>query len=203
MARLKIRDHRRNELIDATIASIATHGLGDTTLSTIAAEAGVSPGLVNHYFDGKEELFEATLRHLAKQLALTIRNLIPADAAPTDRLHAIIDGCLSDDNFAEGSVQAWLHFWRQVPGNAGFARLLRAINQRFRSNLMFALVELLPRELAEEASIGLYALIDGFWLRRAIEPDAVKLEVARKICRGYIAMVVANQTLPPAISARL
>lgn len=193
MARLKIRDHRRNELIDATIASIAAHGLNETTLSTIAAEAGVSPGLVNHYFEGKDELLEATLRHLAKQLALTIRGLMPPAPTPLDRLHAIIDGCLTDDNFAEGSVQAWLHFWRQVPGNLRFARLQHAINWRFRSNLLYALLDLMPREQAEEVSIGIYALIDGFWLRRAIEPEAVRLDIARKICRGYVTMVLANQ----------
>lgn len=192
MARLKIRDHRRSELIEATIASIATHGLMETTLSTIAAEAGVSPGLVNHYFDGKDELLEATLRHLAKQLALNIRALMPRDASPQQRLHAIVDGCLTNGNFTDASVEAWLHFWRQVPSNAGFARLQRAINQRFRSNLMFALEQLLPRPHAEETAIGIYALIDGFWLRSAIEPEAVDLDVARKICRDYIAMILAS-----------
>lgn len=193
MARLKIRDHRRNELIDATIASIAMHGLDDTTLSTIAAQAGVSPGLVNHYFEGKDELLEATLRHLATQLAKRVRGLMPRTPTPLDRIHAIVEGCLKDENFSEGSVQAWLHFWRQVPNNVRFARLQRTINCRFRSNLLFALKQLMSNERAEETSIAIYALIDGFWLRAAVEPSAVHLDVARKICRDYIAMVLASK----------
>lgn len=192
MARLKIRDYRRIELIDATIASIATHGLGDTTLSTIAAEAGVSPGLVNHYFEGKDELLEATLRHLATQLAMRVRSLMPQNPTPLDRIHSIVEGCLKDENFSEGSVQAWLHFWRQVPNNVRFARLQHAINCRFRSNLLFALKQLMSDERAEEASIAIYALIDGFWLRSATEPNAVRLDVARKICRDYIAMILSK-----------
>lgn len=190
MARLKIRDHRRNELIDATIASIASHGLGDTTLSTIAAEAGVSPGLVNHYFEGKDELLEATLRHLASQLALRVRAFMPRNPTPLERIRAIIEGCLKDENFSQGNIQAWLHFWRQVPNNERFARLLHAINCRFRSNLLFALKQLMPEDRAVEASIAIYALIDGFWLRSATEPNAVSLDVARKISHDYVAMIL-------------
>lgn len=194
MARLKIRDFRRNELIDATIASIAELGLSDTTLSTIAAQAGVSPGLVNHYFEGKDELLEITLRRLAKDLALTIRNLMPTEPSPLDRLHAIIDGCLTVENFRPDALLAWLHFWMQVPNNPRFARLQQAINRRFRSNILYALNNLIPHAHAEEVAVGLYALIDGFWLRQAIDPDAVRLELARTVCRGYLTMVLACQS---------
>ena len=36
--------------------------MSEITLATIAAQAGVSPALVNHYFDGKDDLLEAAMR---------------------------------------------------------------------------------------------------------------------------------------------
>ena len=56
MVNARLRSFRRNELIEATIAAISKGGLQDTTLATIGRHAGLSPALVNHYFDGKEAL---------------------------------------------------------------------------------------------------------------------------------------------------
>ena len=53
MAPVKLRSSRRKELIDATITVLYEGGLQDTTLAAIGRRAGLSPALVNHYFDGK------------------------------------------------------------------------------------------------------------------------------------------------------
>jgi TetR/AcrR family transcriptional repressor of bet genes len=53
MANASLRRVRREELIDATITAIYEDGLKDTTLASIGRRAGLSPALVNHYFDGK------------------------------------------------------------------------------------------------------------------------------------------------------
>jgi TetR/AcrR family transcriptional repressor of bet genes len=191
MVRLKIRDFRRNEIIDAAIATIAESGLSNTTLAMIATQAGVSPALVNHYFDGKEELLEATMRRLTKDLAGTIWKLLPPEPTPLDRVHAIIDGCLTPEHFGPGTMLAWLSCWVQIPGNPRFAKLQRTINRRFHSNLIFALRSLVPEELVEETAVGLFALIDGFWLRQWIDRGGVELPFARLVCRNYIARVCA------------
>ena len=186
MSRLKIRDFRRSELIDAAIASIAAHGLSDTTLATIGERAGVSPALVNHYFDGKEELLEATLRRLTKDLAVEIRRLTPLDPTPRQRLEAIIDGCLEPKHLRPGSMIAWRAFWVQLPFHPRLASLQRTINRRFRSNIRVALKAIVAPHLVDDTYLGLYALIDGFWIRQFIEPDSFSMNDARRICRVFI-----------------
>ncbi len=59
---------RREQLIRATIDSIADVGFAACTLGEIAKRAGVSPGLFAHYFGDKEGLLEATLRSMAARL---------------------------------------------------------------------------------------------------------------------------------------
>ena len=191
MSRLKIRDFRRNELINAAIASIAAHGLSDTTLATIAEQAGVSPALVNHYFEGKEELLEATLRRLTKELALEIRRLTPAEPTPRQQLEAIIDGCLEPEQLRPGAMLAWRAFWAQLPMQPRLASLQRTINRRFRSNIRVALKTMVAPDLVDETYLGLYALIDGFWMRQFIDPDSFSMDDARRICRRFLDRAVA------------
>ncbi|RUW96955.1 TetR family transcriptional regulator, partial [Mesorhizobium sp. M8A.F.Ca.ET.059.01.1.1] len=49
---------RRQDLIEATLDSVAEYGLQGATLRTIALRAGVTAGLIRHYFPGKEELLQ-------------------------------------------------------------------------------------------------------------------------------------------------
>lgn len=186
MPRMKVRDFRRKELIDAAIASIANHGLPDTTLATIAEEAGVSPGLVSHYFEGKEELLAATLLRLVKDLAIEIKRRTPASATGRERLCAIIDGCLENEQLRPGSMLAWQAFWAQIPYDPYLASLQRMVNRRFRSNIRLALRELLPKDRVEETYLGLYAMIDGFWIRQFVDPASFTMSDARQVCHRYL-----------------
>jgi TetR/AcrR family transcriptional repressor of bet genes len=203
MPRFKVRDYRRSELIDAAIASIAEHGLPDTTLATIAQQAGVSPALVNHYFEGKEDLLEATLRRLVKELALEIRRLTPSDPTPIQRLEAIIDGCLELEQLRPGARVAWRAFWAYIPVHPRLTGLQRTINKRFKSNIRFALRRLLPESEVHEVYLGLFALIDGFWIRQFVEPDSFSMSDARSVCRRFLRMALAEGSLPKTASAQI
>lgn len=191
MAPVKLRSSRRKELIDATITVLYEGGLQDTTLAAIGRRAGLSPALVNHYFDGKEALLEATMRRLARDLAADIAALLPPEPTPLARLHAIIDGCFSRRHFLPESMVAWLTFWLEVRRNPRFARLQRVLNRRFESNILFALRQLVPASVAQDVFLGLTALIDGFWWAYAINAKRIQPVRARRLCRDYLASRLA------------
>lgn len=192
MPRVKVRDFRRNELIDAAIMSVANHGLSDTTLTTIAAQAGVSPALVSHYFDGKEELLAATLLRLVKDLANDIKQRVPPEPMPRQLLDAIIEACLESRPLRPGAIMAWRAFWAQLPYHPTLASIQKMINKRFRSNIRHALKQLLPGDQVEDAYLGLYALIDGFWIRQFIDPESFEMSDARRICHRFLDMSIAG-----------
>ena len=54
----------RARIRDAAIARFPTDGFGATTIRAVAADAGVSPGLVVHHFGSKEGLREACDHHV-------------------------------------------------------------------------------------------------------------------------------------------
>ncbi len=59
-----IREKRRAQLIDATIAVIAEDGVTRATFVAIAARAGVSRGVINYHFADRPALLDAVVTHV-------------------------------------------------------------------------------------------------------------------------------------------
>src|SRR5689334_8461489 len=70
-ANQQIRELRRNQIINSALQVFARKGFTDTRISDIAAESGISQGLIYRYFASKEELF-ATLVEVLFQLTLDL-----------------------------------------------------------------------------------------------------------------------------------
>ncbi|TQS45958.1 TetR/AcrR family transcriptional regulator [Cryptosporangium phraense] len=58
----------RARIRDAALAQFADVGFQKATIRSIAAEAGVSPGLLRHHFGSKEELRDAVDAHVLDQI---------------------------------------------------------------------------------------------------------------------------------------
>ena len=89
MPKLGMEEIRRRQLIEATIASIHEVGLAESSLSRISARAGVSTGIVHHYFEDKAELLESTLRQLGTSLRQAVARRLSAARTPAERLMAV------------------------------------------------------------------------------------------------------------------
>ncbi|PWC83667.1 transcriptional regulator BetI [Azospirillum sp. TSO5] len=185
MPKVGMEPIRRRQLIDATISSMGKHGLADTTVQTISRGAGVSPGIIHHYFGGKDELLAATMRSMLQQLRDDATKRLAAADSPRARLEAIVDCNFAPDQFDPRVVAAWLGFWAQAPHNPALSRLQRINARRLHSNLLHALRPLLPPERAERVAVGLAAMIDGLWLRFALT-GAIDGSAARAVALGYL-----------------
>jgi AcrR family transcriptional regulator len=62
MARPSVAQERRRQIVDATIQTIATHGITGASLERIAAGAGMSRGHVRHFAGNREELLREAAR---------------------------------------------------------------------------------------------------------------------------------------------
>ena len=93
MPKVGMQPIRRQQLIDATLAAVNELGFAETSISQIAQRAGVSTGIISHYFGGKNGLIEATMRYLLQQLGKTVAEMqTQVDATPEQRLLAIVRG---------------------------------------------------------------------------------------------------------------
>ncbi len=185
MPKLGMEEIRRRQLIEATIAAIHEDGFAEASLSRISARAGVSTGIVHHYFEDKADLLEATLRQLGNQLREAVVRRLLAARTPYQRLLAVIDGNMGPDIFTPAGVSAWLAFWAQVPQSRRLARVQRIIVSRLNDNLVHALRQM-GRSDARKIAGVIEALIDGLWLRAALSPDGPQPHQARKLILDYL-----------------
>ena len=159
---------RRQQLIEVTIDSLAEVGYVGSTLAQIAQRAGVSPGLVAHYFGDKDGLLEATFRTLARGIGERMGERLRRARTPRGRVQAVIDTNLAPEEFDQRTGTAWLAFWGQVLHAKGLERVQTVYQRRMLSNLRHALKRLLPLEEARSLAAMIAAMIDGVWLRAAL-----------------------------------
>ena len=204
VARDEIEEARRRQLIEVTIDSLAEVGYLGSTLAQIASRAGVSPGLVAHYFGEKDGLLEAAFRRLAKRTSDTLRARLRGAHDSRARIQAVIDANLAPEEFVKRTGAAWLAFWGQVLHAPGLRRVQTVYQKRMLSNLRFSLRSLLPDAEARNLASMIAAMIDGAWLRAALsdwrEADSVS---ARALLTDFVDSRLAGRAAAaPAPSAK-
>ncbi|MGP1357147.1 transcriptional regulator BetI [Roseicyclus sp.] len=168
---------RRGELVEATIHEIGAAGSLDVTVGQIARRAGVSPALAFHYFGGKDRLFLAAMRSILTLYGAEVRGALTAATGPRARLEATIRASFGPSNFRREVVAAWLNFYVLAATDPAARRLLTVYQRRLRSNLVHGLRPLAGPE-APAIAERLAGLIDGLYLRAALDPEAMTGETA-------------------------
>jgi AcrR family transcriptional regulator len=90
-----IRDSRRADILRAASKLFARHGLSDTKIGDIARDAGLSHGLVYHYFASKEAVFEAVI---AERREATWEDVLACEAerGVEEAMHLLVRRTLED-----------------------------------------------------------------------------------------------------------
>lgn len=194
MAKRSIKEMRRDELMDAAIEVIGEAGLANATVAMIAGRAGMSAGLVNHYFESKQELLALAMRNLSNLFRKDILDILPADATPIERLKAIVDGSFAPQHFRGAKREAWMQFMMASQSEPSIRHLMRVTGVRFVSNIRFAVKELVPKSEIDDVADGIAAMIDGFFWQIAADYDEDDFERARRICWRYVCLVIPSAT---------
>ncbi|MBT5433838.1 MAG: transcriptional regulator BetI, partial [Rhodospirillaceae bacterium] len=126
MPKVGMEPVRRKQLIEATITSIHQDGFQDATVARISRRAGLSVGLVNHYFDGKDDLLEATMQTLVDMTLADVEAGIDPRDRPLDRLMGYMQGHFAPGQRSPEAISAWLSFYAQVSERESFSGIQAA-----------------------------------------------------------------------------
>ena len=158
-------DHlqRRAEIADALVRVAARQGLEAVSLRHVAAEAGISPGMVQHYFRTKDEMMAFALAAVRERNEARISAAMAelgADPAPRDVLRTMIAALLplDDESRTYGRVAMTFLAYTAVRPEAGES--LRAESGR----LLDFVTDLVRGSATPDpvgAAAALLALIEG------------------------------------------
>lgn len=185
LGRKATREFRREQLIEATIATVSSRGLSMTTLSDVARAAGVSHGLVNFHFQTKDRLMAETLAFMSKQhrdIWEAAVNAAGPDAA--SRLNALILTEFCETHMSSDRLNAWCAFWGESAHRSNYLEQC-GDNDR-------AYIEAFTASCNDLISAGGYDIdarlagrvlrltIEGVWLELMFTAMPYALEEARK-----------------------
>ncbi|GAK88107.1 HTH-type transcriptional regulator BetI [Vibrio ponticus] len=179
---------RKPQLVNATMSVIDRVGLHAASISLISKEAGVSTGIINHYFGGKHGLLEETMREILRQLSSSITQQLqqlPKDAH-YQRINAIVDGNFVGYQAENQVAKTWLAFWSYSMHDEQLKRLQRVNEKRLLSHLKIELKAMFNPQQADLIAHGIASLIDGIWLRGTLNPEGIDAEQARVIINDYL-----------------
>ena len=178
---------RRRLLIEAAIACLGEGGMAAFTIDRICRTAGVSRGLINHHFDGKDGLLAAVYESMTAQLTDRLsRKLAAEGVSPETRLTAVIEASFAPDAFGANQMTAWLALWGEVSTNPKLQAVHRKLYALYRDGVAEAIGEIAAargRDVEADAlAIALIALIDGLWLECCLDPSLLSPEAAMAAC---------------------
>ncbi|NHB77812.1 TetR/AcrR family transcriptional regulator [Rhodobacter calidifons] len=165
-------ENRRSALIAATQELVAEGGPEAATVRAIAERAGVTPGLIRHYFQSKDELNRAAYRSLMDGMTAKGSDAIEGvGAAPAERLAAFIAASLRPPVLDAGAVVLWAGYMHKVRSDPELMAVHEAAYLAYRDTLQ-KLIEQLPRETVpgqtRREAIACNALIDGLWVEGSL-----------------------------------
>jgi TetR/AcrR family transcriptional repressor of bet genes len=200
---------RREQLILATIRSVADRGLADTTIATVAQEAGLSQGIVNLHFRSKDGLLTETLRYLADEYRSACHEAAATgEVSPVAGLLAMVELDFRRSICSRDKLAVWFAFWGERRFRPTYRRICAERDRSYDD-----MVRLMCARLCEEGGYpgvepavvadGLSALTDGLWLDLLVRPDTMSRERARRITLSYLADVFPRHFDRPAVEGKV
>jgi len=175
-------DARRTSLIEATLDCVAREGLHGASVRRIAEKAGVSAGLIRHYFPSKDAMLRASYAYLIGQLTGDAARYVDKAAdragpdAPDAALAQFVAANVSKPNLSALKVSLWATFIGRVRADPAFADIHRESYREFLDILEGLIHPLLmthdrPSDPAscQRLAVAVNGLIDGLWLEGSLE----------------------------------
>lgn len=170
---------RRQDLITATLDCISELGLQGATVREVATRAGVTPGLIRHYFSSKDQMLQAAYRKVMTGMTSKVADAADkGQSSARARLHDFIVANLTPPVADGRALSLWAAFISHVRVDPDFAEIHRESYLAFRSVLEALVADVLTEagqasdtKRCQELAIAINGVIDGLWLEGTLVGD--------------------------------
>lgn len=164
-------EERRAAILNAAEALLAVHGFDALRLRDVSQAAGVSIGLIQHYFTTRDELLYETMRVASERRAEQWTQLASGRRTARDKVTALLEGSISDRH----RCVIWLETCAAATRHTDLLPDVHRTQESWRSALSDAIelgiatdefTEMIP---VNEAVDVLVSLIDGLMVAAAVD----------------------------------
>jgi TetR/AcrR family transcriptional repressor of bet genes len=175
-------DKRRQQLLDATLRSVATNGLSKTTLATVANEAGLSQGVAIFYFKSKTGLLTEALKDKYTHYQDNwLKELDKAGTDPLDQLIALIKGDFAPSICNSEKLSIWFAYWGEQKFTPEYANVFTHFDQK-RFDVIRGICQKLLGSASEDdadtMASWIETLTDGYWQKLHLFPKTITTKQA-------------------------
>ncbi|MEZ5093669.1 TetR/AcrR family transcriptional regulator [Nocardioides sp.] len=181
MARMSPAD-RREAIVAATLSVLERRGIAAVTVRDVAAELGVSSGLIHHYYASMDELVAVAFERVARaDLAETVA-AVAAGSSPLERLRLFFDTYARSDG--DEGMQVWLDAWAEAARRPALQRSSRRLNEEWQALLASVIAEgsaagtMTVADSPGAAAWRVLSLLDGLSLQVVAHGDVLTAEQA-------------------------
>jgi AcrR family transcriptional regulator len=189
MPRVNVKDKRRQQLMEANMASIARRGFTETTIAHVSQGANMSRGIVNFYFTSKEIMMQETLRYLCEEFTNHWHDALErakekkankekteSYASPEELLQTLIDANFDSKVCSHKRLAIWAAFWGHASTHKAYSKIIQACDELHIS----AIAELWDlvaagaggkKKAQSNFPQQLHSMLRGMWLMLLLEPD--------------------------------
>jgi len=191
----------RARLVEATISSIAQDGLAGASIEKITRRAGVSRGLVRHYFGAKSNLLAEAFQKLAQDyremLGMDQSDSLESDRAAELRLRRSILPMFDRLAPAPDRQYAWFGFWALARSEPQIELLNHALYEEIVAYLGGQIADVATRRGrdvdAAAAGRGLAAMMEGAWVHNIIGVEGMTVPEAQRLSLDYVARLLGGE----------
>ncbi|MEU9862563.1 TetR/AcrR family transcriptional regulator [Streptomyces sp. NPDC047971] len=182
MPRVADHDARQGQITDAVQRLIVRDGLHAVTVARTAAEAGMSVGLVQHYFTAKDEMLLATFARVDGHFTARVDELVDRGEAEGRTIAEMLRQALAEliplDAARRAEFLVRLAFAGQAAHNARLAAVQRETLAGIRSRVARAIRngvecgEVAGGVDADDQARRIVAYAEGLALHTHVDPDS-------------------------------
>lgn len=197
MGRKSVAEQRRSEIITAFYRCVVQDGFAKTSVRKIAAEAGLLPSAIHHYFKGRDEMVEELVIHFTNRIFRALEKKLAVLNDPANRLSAGIEFIFSPDMINEEYSGFFLECCAESRHNPRVRQTLAGLFRRFRRAIVAHLNESpefagLPPEKQQFLAAMIVALHEGVELQWFADPASIDLAAAFVATRAWIGLLTTE-----------
>jgi TetR/AcrR family transcriptional repressor of bet genes len=186
------KEVRQQQLIEATIDSLAKRGYAETTMADVADGAGLSRGIVNFHFESKEKLLIATLQYMYDEYSAHWRAALQkAGDDPARQLQVLVWADFDRSICNKRKLAAWLAFWGEAKSRPVY-QALSSSRDAYYQQVFIDLCATLKESGGygyepQVMALALSAMLEGLWLRLMMGTEDTTRETALQAANAFLA----------------